>query len=218
MIVIIGALLYFVFAIGFNLLLNSAAFVAQFTNPKVTPLVQKNSDFIGTVSIDSIPNATNSAQFTVSGTAVNFNTVELYLNGEQVKSIKLDTSDGFTAQIGDLQTGTNEVYAVGIDTQNNQQKKTQVYTVEYLNQPPKLDVQSPPDHTKTNTNEIVVKGQTDKETYVRINDSPVVVGATGEFQYTVQLKEGDNSISVVAQDVAGNQTTKSLTVTYQKDQ
>jgi len=69
----------------------------------------------------------------------------------------------------------------------------------------------------TNNQEIKVKGNTDKETYIHINDIPVVVDANGAFETSVRLKDGDNQINATAVDIAGNIETKTLKVIYQKD-
>ena len=60
-------------------------------------------------------------------------------------------------------------------------------------------------------------GETDKETYIKVNDLPVVVDAQGVFQTMVKLKEGENKIAIIAQDVAGNSEEKILILTYEKD-
>ena len=60
-------------------------------------------------------------------------------------------------------------------------------------------------------------GKTDRDNTVRANGSPLVVNADGSFNTLVRLKEGENKIEITAQDDAGNEEKKILTVTYSKD-
>jgi len=63
----------------------------------------------------------------------------------------------------------------------------------------------------------LVKGTTDKETFVKINENPVIVDALGNFEKTITLQnEGENTIQITAQDIAGNLENKEIKVFYQK--
>lgn len=209
--------LVFIFIYGIKILLNFSLFVANIGTRKNTAPQTTQSDFAGTISIDSIPVATNSARIIVSGSLINFDTVEYYINDVKVKEDKDIPSDNFQEEIGDLNNGSNTVYVIAKNTQEKQQKKSQIYTVTYIANKPKLDISQPSDHSKTNKTEILVIGKTDKEVFVKINDLPVVVDANGNFQTSVKLKDGDNRINIVAQDSAGNFESKTVTVTYQND-
>ena len=103
-------------------------------------------------------------------------------------------------------------------TQDGKNKKTtDTFTVLYKPEKPKLEISEPSDRSTVNNPEVTVKGKTDKEVYIRVNGLPVVVNAQGDFDATVRLKEGENTIAVDAEDVAGNFETKTLVVTYQKE-
>lgn len=210
-------ILYFIFSFGIRLLLNVSVYIANLGQKNSTLPITKTTDSFGSVSIDSIPSATNSAHIVVTGSVINFNLLEFYVNGDKVKNTTLDSSDSFSEEIGDLKNGENEVFIKGKIKDSTVEKQTQVYTVIYKANSPKLDISSPSDKAKVSTQEVSVKGATDKETYIKINDLPIVVDAQGNFQTNIKLKDGDNQIIVVAQDIAGNTETKSITVTYQKD-
>jgi hypothetical protein len=204
----------FIAILGFQILIRGTIFIGNIggTQPTPTP----DEDFYGTLSVDTIPTATNSAQFVVSGSVNNFQTVEFYVNDKQVKSIN-NVSDSYSETIGDLQKGKNTVYIRAITKDKKHEKKSDLNTVVYKNDPPKLDISEPSDGAKTSQPSIKVAGTTDKEVFVKINDSPVVVDATGGFQESLHLQEGDNKITVTAQDEAGNITKKELTVNYHKE-
>ncbi len=211
--------LYLIFAYGIRFVLNASVYIANLTAPKNQQVSQlaKNQNQYGTLSIDSIPTATNSAQFYISGSVVNFNILDFYINGSQAKEINLNDYNTFNEKIGDLQEGQNEIYVDAKISDSNVEKKSDVYTVIYKGMQPNLTISSPDDKSKTNNQTVTVKGTTDKETFIKVNNLPVVVDAQGTFQTDVKLNDGDNQITVVAQDIAGNTTTKSITVTYQKD-
>src|SRR3990167_689825 len=205
------------FTFGLKILLNASSFVARVTEKKSDLPLNKNQNLIEDIDIVSIPVATNSAQIFVGGSVVNFNLVEFYLNGDLVKETALLTSDNFNEEIGDLAIGENEVYIIGKSKEENEEKKSKVYTVFYKSEKPRLEVSEPQDGLKTVKQELEIKGLTDKETYIKVNDLPVVVDAQGTFQTTVKLNEGENKIFIKAQDVAGNSEEKTLTVIYEKE-
>ena len=215
-IVILFLVLYFIFTFGIKLLLNSSSFIAGiFPQPSAKPL-SKTKDTFNSIDVSSLPQATNSAKFIVSGSILNFDILDFYLNGKKVKEVE-SSSDTFSEEIGDLEKGDNNFYIQAKSKDSKIEKNTITYKVFYKNEKPKLDISEPIDNLTTNNQEIKVKGSTDKETYVRVNDLPVVVDANGNFETTVRLKDGDNQIVITAQDIAGNMETKSLKVTYQKD-
>ncbi len=215
-IVILILVLYFIFNFGIKLLLNSSSFISGlFPQPSVKPL-SKTEDSFNSINIDSISQATNSAKFIISGSILNFDTLNFFINGKKIKEIET-SADTFTEEIGDLEKGDNNVYVLAKSKENKIEKKTITYKIFYKIEKPKLDISEPTDSSTTNNQEIKVKGSTDKEVYVRVNDLPVVVDANGNFETTVRLKEGDNQIIITAQDIAGNVETKSLKVTYQKE-
>jgi hypothetical protein len=215
-IVILILVLYFIFTYGIKLLLNSSSYIAGlFPQPSTKPLA-KNENSFTSLDVNTIPQATNSAKFLVSGSVLNLDILDFFINTKKVKEIKI-TADTFNEEIGDLQKGDNDVYLTAKSKDGKIQKNSMTFKVFYTNEKPKLEITEPADNSTTNNQEINVKGSTDKEIYVRVNDLPIVVDANGGFQTTVRLKEGDNQIVITAQDIAGNLETKSLKVTYQKD-
>ncbi len=217
-VLVLLTIIVFLFTIGLKILLNASVFVANLgqKQTKTSPL-NKNQDFIGSIDVNDIPVATNSPRIIVSGSVVSFNQLEFYINGDIVKDVSLTASDNFSEEIRDLKKGDNEIYIIAKLKDQDQEKKSKVFSVEYKSDLPKLDISQPMDNAKTNQQEITVSGSTDKDTYVKINDLPIVVDAQGNFQTTVRLKDGDNKINVMAQDIAGNISSKTITVTYQKD-
>ena len=77
-----------------------------------------------------------------------------------------------------------------------------------------VTITSPADEAVVNVPQVEVLGRAPAEAVITVNDSVVVVGATGQFSTTVPLQEGPNEINVVASDVDGNEASTQLIVTY----
>jgi len=215
-VVILFVVLYFIFTYGIKLLLSTSSFISDLSpQPSAVPSTKSEDDF-NSIDVSSIPEATNSARIVISGSNLNFDTLEFYLNNKKVKT-KETSSDNFREEIGDLVKGDNSIYIKAKSNDSKTEKKTIIYKVFFKNEKPKLEISEPSDSSTTNNQETKIKGSTDKETYVHVNSAPIVVDANGYFETTVRLKEGDNQIAVTAEDIAGNIETKSIKVTYQKD-
>ena len=214
--IILIAIVIFIFFIGIKLLLNASVFIANLTQPDVKIEEQKPDDFYGTIHIDSIPIATNSAEIIIEGTALNFDILKVYLNKDKVKESNV-LSDSFTLKIGNLTKGENEIYVIAEEEKNNEKKTSKTHFVIYKDSKPKLEINEPKDNSKTSKNEINVIGETDKETEVRINGFPVVIDANLSFEKSVKLNEGENTINLEAEDIAGNIEKKEIKIIYEKD-
>lgn len=217
LVIVLCLVLYFIFTIGIRLLLNASVFIANLTSKKPTDQLTKVDDTYGLVDIESIPTATNSSHIIVSGSVTNLNTLDFYLNSEKVKEISLNSSDSFSEEIGELKEGQNTVYVKGVLKDSTHTKQTGEFTVIYKSEKPKLEISEPEDKSTVSKQEIKIKGSTDKEIFIKLNDVPVVVDAQGNFESTVQLKDGENVFTITALDIAGNVETKTISVTYKED-
>ena len=216
-----GFVIFIIFfiTVGFKLLINSAVFVND-----VAPGAKKNveqdsgANFYGTISVDNVPVATNSAKIYVDGNVNGFNVLEFFVNNTSVKKVSLGKKTQFSELISGLKKGENEVYIKASSTEHTQIKKTNAHTVFYKADKLTLEISNPTDGSTVNTEEITVTGNTDhKDTTIDINGQPVVVDGAGAFQKIIRLKEGENKLVVNAEDIGGNTPSKTITVNYQKD-
>jgi hypothetical protein len=196
--------------------LRSSGFVGTLGNKSDTQSSQ-SENFFGTLDVDEMPSATNSAEFLVTGTVTNFDKVEFFVNDKKVQSGLVDSKDAFSKIVGSLEKGKNEVYVKALTSDSKHTKVSETFTIYYKNEKPLLEITEPGDNSRTNRPEIKIAGKTDKGVAVHINQSPVVVNSEGVFQQTVRLNEGENKITIDVEDDAGNTDQKILTVTYQKD-
>lgn len=102
------------------------------------------------------------------------------------------------------------------DNDGNSYEKSISITIDTV--APSLTVSSPSEDTETNKNTITVSGYTSDATSspvtVTVNGVNAVVNASGYFSAEISLTVGENTITVVATDGAGKQTTVTRKVKY----
>ena len=85
--------------------------------------------------------------------------------------------------------------------------------------PPVVTVKTPNDFEAVNDNTVTVSGTATDDlsgiSKVTVNGNNVSISADGSFNTLVTLTEGENTITIVAEDKAGNKATKTIIVTYQ---
>jgi len=160
-----------------------------------------------------IPEATNSAILSVSGFTEPKAKVTVNFNQEAIGT-EADEDGNFSLKKLTLSKGTNTLSFWATDEAGNQSEETDAFEIIYDTQPPDLEIQSPENNQAVEEQTIEVKGRTETDARVLVNDHVVIVGKEGEFSTKVTLKEGGNEIVVLAQDKAGNQEEKKINVTY----
>lgn len=214
LVVFFASLLILFFAtVGFNLLINTSLFIANITSGSKGSGQTKSEDFVLAPELLSLPDATNSAQLAIHGTAADRSEISIIVNGDNQKEVSVDgdTFDEFVR----LQKGGNEIYLEMRLPKQSIFKKSDTYTVLYLDEKPTLTIDSPADGSRTGQTDITVSGTTDTGVTVRINGFPTIVSADGKFNGSVLLQDGDNIITVTATNQAGTVETKELTVIFE---
>ncbi|OGK62368.1 hypothetical protein A2334_02920 [Candidatus Roizmanbacteria bacterium RIFOXYB2_FULL_38_10] len=202
---------------GFRIIINGSLLINELANSQRSKNEEvKKDQTLTSLMIDPPPSATSSSQLSVSGSTVNFDIVEVYLNHEKMTEVAV-INDVFADEIRGLEKGENSLYFIAKSKKFSQTKKSSVFTVIYKDEKPTLEITDPNDNSRTNKQEIKIAGKTGKETYIKINGQPVVVDANGGFQTWYKLNDGDNIIEIVAEDIVGNEEKKSLKITYAKD-
>ncbi|MGB9911132.1 MAG: hypothetical protein ACPLKP_00855 [Microgenomates group bacterium] len=161
-----------------------------------------------------IPEATSSATINLAGFAEPGVKVEIFLNGEKEKEV-ISLQDGtFSTGTIVLNEGENELYIKAIDNAGNQSQPSEKFKIIYDATPPELIIEKPKDgDTFYNLdNKIEIKGKSEPDVQITVNDHLAIVNPQGEFSYPLTLSLGENKIKIVATDIAGNQTEKEITV------
>jgi hypothetical protein len=161
-----------------------------------------------------VPEATNSSILVISGFAEQGADVEVYFNDELLTETRADENGEFQIEKISLNIGKNDLFALATDEAGNLSDKSKVLEVIYDNEPPNLDIQYPEDGLTVYEQQLEIRGVTEPEAKVTINDYLVMTESDGIFSHIVDLSEGDNQIVIVSEDIAGNKTEKTLTVNY----
>lgn len=211
----IGIAVILLFAFIFVIIPNFFNFVTNFLNT-ATPF-QEVDDIPPQIPIVSAPvNATNSAQLSISGFGEPDAEVIFTLNGTKEDAVVIQADGSFKVEL-QLEEGENRIAAYSIDKAKNESSVTREYSTLLDTTAPKIELTEPADGTKFETRanqSITLTGMTDEDTSTRVyvNDKLVFPKADGSFSYTYRLEEGENKLTIGAQDKAGN--SNQIEVTY----
>jgi hypothetical protein len=153
---------------------------------------------------------TNQSQVLVAGTVRDTMVVALLVNGLPVS---FNASGGFSTMLT-LPEGTDPIVVVAADAAHHTTILRTVITVDTT--PPVVTVVNPPDGLETNQSSVLLRGSVDDPKATILVDNQVIrPDASGQWQTTVALLPGLNTISVSAFDPAGNRAAAVLVhVTY----
>ncbi len=209
------ALVALTITLGFNILTKIFLFLGN-VNSTNKPVV--NTDVIppGPPTFFTSFEATNSAVITLSGYAEPGATVYLTQN-TQAKGNVVSTQDGVFQFPGiKLNPGLNSFSAVAMDAAGNRSQPSVTVEITFSDKGPDLKITVPTDKQIISGGDgtIRITGSTDPDARLTVNDRVVIVSPSGNFNYSLVLNQGDNNLVITATDTTGNQTQKSLTVTY----
>lgn len=211
------AIVAFFVAFGFKLLVGFSLLIEKLHgNPQ--PTQNPSQAVIFPPTLDPLPVATKSSSIVVTGSGQVGLTLVLYLNDQELQDIPVTKSGTFKMTIPNLKDGTNTISAKLTDNKGSISDLSNVLTVDIKQKQPTLTVSFPADGTTIlgDNNMVTVSGITDDNTTVTINGRFVVVRSDNSFSYQYPLNTGQNKLTIVAADEAGNTTTVERTITYQK--
>ncbi len=212
---IIG-ILTLILVFGLRLLVTFSLFVDKVRGN--SPQTQTQTTILLPPTLDPLPEATNSATLTISGTGQSGLTLVLYKNEAEVKQQPISPEGIFSIPSLSLDEGDNTISAKVKDDKGNVSDLSNVIRITIRRNPPDLDVSSPQNGVAVNGEKksVTVAGKVKEDTTVTINGRYAVVLNDGSFSYDFPLNDGDNFLKITAADVAGNQTTVERKVTYSK--
>ena len=192
--------------------------VLEKTKPTATIVSPTQDSVLGSATQDIVMELQDAG-----GSGLNMASVIFKVNNVQV-STGLTWSDGAggkktcTYHATNLSDGSN---SVSLQVTDNDGNVSDVATVSFVisTSAPTLNVTSPTEGLLTNSNKVTVAGTaaagSDAVTLssVKINGETVTVGSGGAFSKEITLEEGDNTITVVAEDSIGKTTTVTRHVT-----
>lgn len=169
-------------------------------------------------TVDSVPEATNTAQIAVSGYAENADRVELFVNDISKKDIRVKSSDqSFSTKIP-LFEGENAITIIAYDAEGNKSEPTDPIHIAYVSGGPDLIIDAPQDgdEVRGGDGSLEIRGITSNDADVTVNGRWVRVKPDGSFSYTFRLVEGDNEVKIEAKDQAGSVSSTTRRVHYSK--
>ncbi|PIR42326.1 hypothetical protein CO058_01140 [candidate division WWE3 bacterium CG_4_9_14_0_2_um_filter_35_11] len=188
-------------------------------------LFRKKEIFISTDTIApappflvEIPKATQNDSVDISGKAESGVKVTLYTEGSKSSETTSDSEGTFSftgVRVGIFPT---TIYTTATDESDNESKKSQAYSIVKDATVPELEVITPKngEEIKSTGHTYKVTGKTEPDVTITVNGQLAIINQNGEFSVSVRLEEGDNSLEIIAKDIAQNETTEKRFVKFRK--
>jgi len=159
--------------------------------------------------------ATNSGKINITGFSESKVNVELFKNDIPVGKVDSSENSDFSFQDISLDEGDNNFTAVASTEKNGSSEKSKSLNVVYDKTAPSLNVTNPSEADLTvDYADFDVVGTTDSGVSVYINNRIASVDTQGNFKLRWQLTTGKNTLEVKAVDEAGNETKKTINITF----
>lgn len=202
-------------SVGVSLLGKLTDLLGLVFKSKTSGLKSENSVLLPPI-LDSIPQATNSAQLKIGGFSNDGKKVEVYKDGEKIGDTTID-GGRFSYEDITLSTGSNDIALKAVGDSGSTSDFSQTVSIIFDKKEPNLLVDTPTDGQNfSGNNRIKVAGQAEKNTQVFANGFLANVDSEGKFDVTIPLMDGENNVEVKALDEAGNVKTVKLKVNFQK--
>lgn len=210
---------YFLITWFLPMLVGGLSFINTF-KPKPKDILQISDQSTLAPPVLNIQyDATNSGTLNVKGYAAPHSKVEIYLDDEVVGTTEADSDGNFTSEPITLFLGTNNIFGKTLDENNTRSLPSKTAKLIYDSEKPKLELSQPQDNQTITGGDkkVTVSGKTDPTdtNILTVNGMRVILNSEGNFSQIVDLNDGENNVTVVATDYAGNSTQILRRVTYQ---
>jgi len=159
--------------------------------------------------------ATNSASLVLTGVAEPKVTVELLRNDVSLGKESVDDKGTFTFKGISLDKGENIFTAVASTEKEGNSELSKPATILYIDEAPELVMTNPSEDKLTvDVADFDVVGKSQVGNRVTVNGHLAMVDDEGGFKYKLQLNVGKNSVEIMVKDSAGNETKKTVEITY----
>lgn len=207
------AMILLLIVLGIPLLIRLTSFLSELRSPQEnieTTIIPPQPPIFEATNM-----ATFSSQIDVRGFSESGSTVVLDINNNKSEAVT-DNEGKFLFEKINLNEGENRIVAKAVNQGGGESQESKILLITYDKTAPKLELELPGDQETTSQEKITVKGVTDTDAVLTVGDRQVILAADGSFEYPLRLSEGENKITVVATDPAGNQTKIERTVVYKK--
>lgn len=209
------ALAAFLFVFGLKILVGFSLLVDRIRGS--SPQQQSQQELIQPPVLDPLPEATNSANLTITGKSDPGTKVVIYIDDEEAQTVSTE-SDGSFSLSKRLTEGDHTISTKAKNDKSAMSDLSNIIKVSIRRTKPELTITNPQDGIRIvgDSNTIAVKGKTASDNTVTVNGRLAVVSSDGSFSYTYTLSEGENTLHIVATDPAGNEVSEDRRVTYTK--
>lgn len=154
----------------------------------------------------------------ISGAAEIDSSVKLFVNGPEVKETKTGSDGTFTFEGVELIEGGNLIFAKATSSGKTESQKSETLTIVFDTKKPEIQLISPVNGQKISgvDSRVNIKGKVNEESAVTINSHQSVVDSEGNFSSLISLKKGNNTILIMARDLAGNESSISANIEFEK--
>lgn len=199
---------------GLPLLIKFSIFLGEGKNKKNTTTEEKILPPLAPRIIRDFE-ATNSATIKIKGFAEAKVNVELYKNDISIGITEVSENGDFSFDRISLDQGDNYFSAIASTEKSGSGDGSETINIIYDTVAPSLTLTNPSEtNLSVDSSDFDIIGVTDKGSSVLINGRIVKVDDNGGFKEKWQLNMGKNDLEIIARDVAGNETKKSISITY----
>lgn len=204
----------FLFFLGLPLIIKFAGF---FTNlgGSDNPIDIYDNTPPAPPQFEDFPDYTNQKSIKIEGRSEDGAVVTLSFNNKASEMVA-NSGGVFSFELS-LRGGENSFFAKAKDQAGNESQETSINYIVYDNDQPDLTIESPSGGDSfygASQRQVSIKGTTDNEAEVYINDRFTKVDDDGTFSYTTTLSEGINNFEIKAIDKAGNETSVTLDLNF----
>lgn len=159
--------------------------------------------------------ATNSGQISVTGLAEKNITVELLKNETSIGKTVTNDAGEFSFDDIQLDQGESRFAAIAISDKSGSSESSKEITVTFDDSVPNLTMINPSETSlSVDSADFDIIGQSEKGVSVTVNGQVAMVDDSGKFKLKLQLNTGKNNVEVIVRDLAGNETKKTISITY----
>jgi len=165
--------------------------------------------------LGNVAEYTNKESLKIEGQSEEGANIILTFNGQTLETVA--NNEGVFSFNLSLLNGENKISAKAKDVSGNEGQETDTIEIMFDNLPPSLEIISPSDGESfygPTQRQILIKGNTDSDSEVSINDRFTAVLEDGSFNFSQTLSEGTNSFNIISKDKAGNETSLSFSVNF----
>jgi len=159
--------------------------------------------------------ATNSSLIEIKGLAEKNIMVELLKNDVSIGKVAANDDGEFGFGNISLPQGESVFTAIAISEDGGSSEPSKELAVTYDDIPPELIMINPSeDNLAVDSQDFDIVGKSDMGVSVTLNGRVGMMDDEGKFKLKYQLNAGKNEIEIVIRDLAGNETRKKITITY----